>query len=37
VLRYRKELLQGYLRRYYADGTAKQDLSAQADNALKSA
>jgi hypothetical protein len=30
VLRYRKELQQGYLRRYYADGTAKQDLSAQA-------
>jgi hypothetical protein len=31
VLRWRKELQQGYLRRYYADGTM-QDLSAQAPN-----
>jgi hypothetical protein len=30
VLRFRKELQQGYLRRYYADGTPSQDLSAQA-------
>lgn len=31
VLRWRKELQQGYLRRYYADGTF-HDLSAQAPN-----
>jgi hypothetical protein len=31
VLRYRPELQQGYLRRYYQDGSA-QDLSAQAPN-----